>query len=124
MKKYIYILIALAIAGACSQEEDANAPGNPVIEPKTELTGAHFGDSLQFTMGVKDDEVPLSTLKAKLYFGDEVVSETTIRTKTSGEYTGKLYVPYYANISNGTATLEFVLTNTHLSTVKKHTTCR
>ena len=119
MKKYIYLLIALMIAGACSKDEDANAPGNPVITPKTEFNGAHFGDSLQFTMGVNDDEVPLSTLKAKLYFGDEIVSETTIRTKTGGEYTGKLYVPYYANIPNGTATLEFALTNTHLSTVKK-----
>lgn len=118
MKKYIYLLIALTIAGACSQEED-NAPGNPVIEPKTELNGAHFGDSLSFTMGVKDDEAPLSTLKAKLYFGDELVSETTIRTKTGGEYTGKLHVPFYANIPNGTATLEFVLTNTHLSTARK-----
>lgn len=116
MKKYIYLLTALIIVAACSRDEDAKTPGNPVMEPKTELNGAHFGDSLQFTMSVKDDEVPLSTLKAKLYFGDEVVSETTIRTKTSGDYTGKLYVPYYANIPNGTATLEFVLTNTRLAT--------
>jgi hypothetical protein len=119
MKKYIYLLIALVITGACSQEEDANAPGNPVIEPKTEFNGAQFGDSLQFTVSVQDDIVPLSTLKAKLYFGDEMVAETTIRTKTNGNYSGKLYVPYYANIPNGTATLEFVLTNTHLTTVKK-----
>ncbi|MDR2801702.1 MAG: DUF5125 domain-containing protein [Prevotellaceae bacterium] len=119
MKKYICLLIALTIAGACSQEEDANAPGNPVIEPKTEFSDAHFGDSIAFTIGVKDNDVPLSTLKAKLYFGDELVAETTIRTKNSGDYTGKLYVPYYANIPNGTATMEFVLTNTHLTTVKK-----
>jgi hypothetical protein len=119
MKKYIYLLTALAIASACSQEEDANAPGNPVIEPKTEFTSAHFGDSLSFTMGVKDDVVPLSTLKAKLYFGEEVVAETAIRTKTDGDYAGKLYVPYYANIPDGTATLEFTLTNIHLTVVKK-----
>jgi hypothetical protein len=119
MKKYIYPLIALIMAGACSQEEDAKAPGNPVIEPKTEFNGAHFGDSLQFTIGVKDDIVPLSTLKVKLYFGDEVVAETAIRTKTNGDYTGKIYVPFEANIPNGTATLEFVLTNTHMTTVTK-----
>jgi hypothetical protein len=119
MKKYIYLLAALMVASACSQEEDANASGNPVIEVKTEFSNAHFGDSLSFTMGVKDGVVPLSTLKAKLYFGDEVVSEITIRTKTDGDYTGKLYIPYYANIPNETATLEFVLTNTHLNAVKK-----
>jgi hypothetical protein len=117
MKKYIYLLAALVIAGACSKE-DGHAPGNPVIEPKTEFSSARFGDSLSFTIGV-NDEVPLSTLKAKLYFGDEVVAEATIRTKANGDYSGKLYVPYYANIPNGTATLEFELTNTHLNIVKK-----
>jgi hypothetical protein len=119
MKKYIYLLTALLVAGACSQDDDTNAPGNPVITPKTEFTGAHFGDSLAFTMNVADDNAPLSTLKAKLYFGDEVVAETAIRTKTAGDYSGKLYIPCYANIPNGTATLEFVLTDTHLSTATK-----
>jgi hypothetical protein len=77
-----------------------------------------FGDSLQFTIGV-NDEVPLSTLKAKLYFGEEIVSETLIRTKTTGDYTGKIYIPFYKDIPNETATLEFILQNTNLATVTK-----
>jgi hypothetical protein len=119
MKKYIYPLIALLMAGACTEKEDNPAPGNPVMEQTSTLTSVHFGDSLTFTMNVKDDEVPLSVLKARLYFGDEIVSETTIRTRTNGDYTGKLYVPFHPNIPNGTASLEFELNNVHMTTVKK-----
>jgi hypothetical protein len=120
MKKYIYPLIAILIAGACSQDDDNNsAPGNPVIEQTTAINAAHFGDSLTFTVSVKDDEAPLSQLKARLYFGEEIVAETVIRTKTNGDYTGKLYVPFLANIPNGTASLEFELNNVRMTTVKK-----
>lgn len=109
----------MAIAGflalnACKKEEQ-KVPGNPIIDTKTTFTTAHFGDSLQFTVGVSDAQVPLSTVKARLYYSDELVSETVIRTKTNGDYTGKIYVPYYANVPNGTATLKIVLQNIHLT---------
>jgi hypothetical protein len=118
MKKHIYLLLTLIILGSCSKEDGNQAPGNPVIEPKSEFSAAMFGDSLSFTVGV-NDEIPLSTLKVNLYFGDEAVSQTVIRTKDNGDYTGKIYIPYYPNIPNGKATLEFVLQNTNLTTVKK-----
>jgi hypothetical protein len=93
-------------------------PGNPVMEPKIEFTNAFFGDSLSFTIGVSDN-VPLSILTANLYFGDEKVSGTVIRTKTNGDYSGKIFIPYYKDVPDGTATLEFILTDTHLTSVKK-----
>lgn len=91
------------------------AAGNPVIETETEFSKAFFGDSLTFTAHVFDQDVALSTLKAHLYYGDELVSETVIRTKANGDYTGKIYIPYYANIPNGTATLKLVLQNIHFT---------
>src|SRR5690606_4123256 len=60
---------------------------------------------------LEDKYVPLSTLKVQLYFTDDIVSETTIRTKENGSYTGKIYVPFLKDIPNGTATLKFVLQN-------------
>jgi hypothetical protein len=96
--------------GACSEDKGAGV-GKPVINVKTSIGAAHFADSLPFTVEVSDAEVPLSTLKARLYYGEEQVSETVIRTKTNGEYSGKIYIPYYANIPNGSATLLFVLQN-------------
>lgn len=113
MKRLLYPMVLLAgmlILGSCEKDE-VKKVGNPVIESKTEFTSAHFGDSLEFTVNVSDAEVPLSTVKAQLFFSEEMVSETVIRTKTNGDYSGKIYVPYYANIPNGTATLKLVLQN-------------
>ncbi len=76
------------------------------------VENACFGDSLTFTINASDAEVPLSTIHAELYFGEEMVSEQVIRTKVSGaDYQGKIYVPYYANIPDGNATLRLTLQN-------------
>jgi len=118
MKKLRIFLVVLAgvlTMNAC-KKEDQKAPGNPVLTIKTDFSSAYFGDSLQFTVGVSDDAgIPLSTLKARLYYSDELVSETVIRTKTEGDYSGKLFIPYYANVPNGTATLQLVLQNIHFT---------
>jgi len=121
MKKYKFlwlILPCIFILSACSKDDNNMTPGNPMLNLVEEISSAFFGDSLQFIVEVSDN-VPLSILNACLYFGDEKVSETTIRTKTDGEYTGKLFIPYYANIPNGVATLMLMLKDTHLSSVTK-----
>ena len=112
MKKSIYIILSfIGFLGlnACS---DDDVPGNPIMELKTENTDAFFGDSLTFTINASDHDVPLSTLKVQLFYGEEQVSETTIRTKLSGnDYNGKIYIPYYANIPDGKGTLKYILQN-------------
>lgn len=122
MKKSIYIT-TLALAGILAMNscnDDEFLAGNPSMEVKTEDADALFGDSLPFTIKASDVDVPLSTLKAQLFYGEEQVSETVIRTKTSGsDYVGKIYVPYYANIPNGKATLKYVLQNIHFTTTEK-----
>lgn len=120
MKKSIYTLLAftgILAMHSCSDEEFL--PGNPDMELKTEKASALFGDSLPFTIKASDVDVPLSTLKAKLFYGEEQVSETVIRTKTSGsDYTGKVFVPYYPSVMDGRATLKFVLQNIHFTTTE------
>ena len=93
MKKSIYITLALAgILSMNSCNDDEFLPGNPSMEIKAENADALFGDSLPFTIKASDVDVPLSTLKAQLFYGEEQVSETVIRTKTSGsDYTCLLY---------------------------------
>lgn len=120
MKKYIYLFLISVVAlgfNSCSDDDD-NAPGNPVINANNSFNTSNkvlFGDSLPFKINVSDSEVPLSTLKVRLYYSEEIVSETVIRTKTNGDYSGKIFIPYYANIPNGTATLKLVLQNIHLT---------
>jgi len=113
----IILLVALSLT-SCNKNDDGKDTGNPAIELPAQLSPAFFGDSLPFTATVSDN-VPLSTLKSDLYFGEEIVSSTTIRTKENGDYSGKIYIPFYANTPDGTATLEFTLTNINLGKVVK-----
>ncbi|MDE6282885.1 MAG: DUF5125 domain-containing protein [Muribaculaceae bacterium] len=118
--KYI-LTVALAMPALLWSCKDDDAPfGNPVIDYRDATETAHFGDSLSFTVNAADSEVALSTLKAQLYYGDEMVEETVIRTKESGkDYTGKIYLPYFANVPDGTATLKLVLQNINF-TITEH----
>lgn len=111
LTKYILPLAAIGFMfTAC--DDDEPILGNPVMDYQDVVTDAHFGDSITFTVKATDVDVPLSTLKAQLYFGEEMVQETVIRTKESGkDYTGKIYVPYFANVPDGTATMKLLLQN-------------
>ncbi|MDG5800244.1 DUF5125 domain-containing protein [Marinilabiliaceae bacterium ANBcel2] len=114
MKKsivYIGLSLFLFVLFSCDDNDDV-VKGDPLLILQEEITSAHFGDSIPFTATVSDKEqVPLSTVKAKLFFGDEKVEETVIRTKNEGDYTGKIFVPFLKDIPDGTARLEFVLQN-------------
>lgn len=88
LKYYLMALAGIAMLNACS--DDDPVPGNPTMDFQAEPSSALFGDSLPFTIKASDADVPLSTLKARLYFSDEMVSETIIRTKVNGQdYTGE-----------------------------------
>ena len=119
MKSYKFLALLLASSSillpACSDDE--MAPGNPTMDVTGSLQNACFGDSLSFSVKAFDAEVPLSTIHAELYFGDEMVSEEVIRTKENGAtYEGKIYVPNIANIPDGKALLRLTLQNIHFTT--------
>lgn len=117
--KYIKSLALAFALGAVltSCSDDDLLKGNPIMDITGSLGQACFGDSLSFTVKASDAEVPLSTIHADLYFGDEMVSQEIIRTKFSGaDYPVKIYVPYYANIPDGKATLRLTLQNINFTT--------
>lgn len=115
---FAMLMASASLLTACS--DDDMAPGNPIMDVTGNLGEACFGDSLSFAIKASDSEVPLSTIHAELYFGDEMVSEKVIRTKVSGEtYEGRIYVPYYANIPDGQATLRLTLQNIHFTTTEQ-----
>lgn len=115
---FAMLLASAALVSACNDDE--LAPGNPVMNVTGNLGSACFGDSLRFTVNASDQEVPLSTIHAELYFGDEMVSEQVIRTKESGkDYEAVVGVPYLANIPDGKATLRLTLQNIHFTTTEQ-----
>ncbi len=122
MKFYKFPIIA-AVALSASMvacDDDDLGPGNPVMQVVSSPSDVHFGDSLEFTINASDASVPLSTIHATLYFGDEPVEETVIRTKESGkDYTGKIYIPYFANVPDGKARLHLSLQNISFTMVEE-----
>lgn len=117
----IFGIALLAILGlsACNNDDDPlpRGDGKPVVSIQDVPTTACFGDSLTFTVNCKDEGgVALSTLKGFLYFDDEIVGQTTLRTKADGQYTGKVYVPFLKDIPNGNAKLKLTLQNIHFTT--------
>jgi hypothetical protein len=121
IKYLIPVLTGLTLTTACYDDDDPVKPvGNPVMDIRSSFANVHFGDNLPFTVGV-NDELPLSTLTATLYSGEEEVARTTIRTKENGEYSGLIHVPFYKDIPDGTATLKFALLNTTMKSVMHET---
>lgn len=111
-------MLACSMLTACN--DDDWAAGLPTMDVTGNLGSAYFGDSLTFKVKAFDAEVPLSTIHAELYFGDEMVNEQVIRTKENGaEYKGSLYIPYYPNIPDGKATLRLTLQNIHFTTTEQ-----
>ena len=117
MKSTLYILAGVLLLSTSSCQKDSpKEPGNPTMEIVSAQSQGHFGGSIPFSITAGDPSVPLSTLRAELYYGEEKASETVIRTKESGKtYTGKLFAPYYKNVPDGTATVIYTLQNIHFT---------
>ncbi|MCS3553423.1 MULTISPECIES: DUF5125 domain-containing protein [unclassified Sphingobacterium] len=109
---FLFGTVAVAALYSCKKDEKyVYQIGEPKLEVKSDISAAHFGDSLVFQVHASDQEIALSTVKVQLFFTDDQVSETTIRTKENGDYSGKIFIPFYKNVPNGKATLKFILQN-------------
>lgn len=74
-----------------------------------------YGGKVNFEVTMTD-RYALSTLKAQVFFDDEMVAEEVIRTKSDGTYSGSVTLPFYKNIPDGDATLRLVGQNVRFGT--------
>lgn len=108
----MFFLAAAAFAWAgitgCQDEKTLETTDKgPVMEVVSADDAAYFGGNVHFSVSMKDP-VALSTLKAQVFFDDEMVAETVVRTKADGTYEDVVRVPFAADIPDGTATLRLV----------------
>lgn len=122
MLKYIALsLLVAACSTACKDEPKLLTTD---IGPEMTVVSADasglFGGKVNFEVTMTD-RFPLSTLKAQVFFDDEMVAEEVIRTKTNGTYTGAVTLPFYKNVPDGDATLRLVGQNIRfgLTTIEK-----
>lgn len=116
MKNIVKATIALTAAASvfmsCKKEfEYVFADKGPNLSVASYSESADMGGRLTFSVDVSDSDFALSTVKAKLCFDQDVVSDTTIRTKEAGIYDGWLDVPFMKDIPNGNAALVFEAQN-------------
>lgn len=114
-KHYLLCLMAGSLIGvsSCNDKNDEyDDVGHSTIVSLNGPESVYMGDSIKFTFNVADDgEIPLSTSKIQLFYGNEVVSERIVLTGKSGTYTGKILVPLMKNIPDGDATLKVRVQN-------------
>ena len=90
------MIAVLPFLTACIDEDYHNIvlQGDPLINTSS-IGTTQMGQECSFSVNCSDkNHIALSTLKAELCFSGEVVDETTIRTKSEGDYTVSLEVPY------------------------------
>lgn len=82
---------------------------------------ANASDSIYFSLDIKDPQTPLSTLEIALVFGDKELYSGSIRT---AGYTARIedhgiYIPFYAGLEEGEATLSITAINVEGSEKKE-----
>ncbi|MBO5217009.1 MAG: DUF5121 domain-containing protein [Alistipes sp.] len=107
--KYIALpLLAIATMVGCKDDPELRVTDQgPQMNVVAVDAEAYFGSNIHFEVTMNDVR-PLSTLKAQLFFDEEMVAETVIRTKENGTYEGTVLVPFAPAIPDGTAKLALV----------------
>lgn len=107
--KYIALsLLGAACTTACQDDPELLTTdiGPEMTAVSSDASGV-FGGKVGFE-ATMTDRYALSTLKAQVFFDDEMVAEEVIRTKENGTYSGTVTLPFYKNIPDGEATLRLV----------------
>ena len=119
MKTLKYIALSLLVAACTTACKDDPELLTTDVGPEMTVVSADasgvFGGKVNFEVTMTD-RYALSTLKAQVYFDDEMVAEEVIRTKADGTYTGAVTLPFYKNVPDGEATLRFVGQNVRFGT--------
>ena len=119
MKTLKYIALSLLVAASTTACKDDPELLTTDVGPEMTVVSADasgvYGGKVDFEVTMTD-RYALSTLKAQVFFDDEMVAEEVIRTKSDGTYSGSVTLPFYKNIPDGEATLRFVGQNVRFGT--------
>jgi len=115
-KTFIALSALVAVSSCYKEPEFEFAQKGPDMTITCDES-ALMGGKIDFTANLTDEQYPLSTIIAQLYWDLELgnpVSEVVVRTKSEGTYLGSLPVPFEKLLPDGIAAVVFKATNTHL----------
>lgn len=110
-------IAALSLAGIFAAASCQKTPElvltdvGPEMNVNSWTESTYMGADIKFSVDVNDADFALSTLKAKLFYAEDAVSDVTIRTKENGTYEGTIHAPLMKNVYNGIASLVFASQN-------------
>ena len=119
--KNMTVLCAVALAAlSCNKtEEFKRAEKGPDMTISSYTESTYMGAVITVNMNINDKDFALSTVKASLLYGETEVANTTVRTKTEGEYAVKIQAPLLKDVPNGTASLVLKAQNVGLGITEK-----
>ena len=97
MKTLKYIALSLLVAASTTACKDDPELLTTDVGPEMTVVSADasgvYGGKVDFEVTMTD-RYALSTLKAQVFFDDEMVAEEVIRTKSDGTYTEIFFIDY------------------------------
>ncbi len=119
--KNMTVLCAVALAAlSCNKtEEFKRAEKGPDMTVASYTESTYMGAVITVNVNITDKDFALSTVKASLLYGETEVANTTVRTKTEGEYAVKIQAPLLKDVPNGTASLVLKAQNVGLGITEK-----
>jgi len=109
MNKNTLFLWALAIFVCFSSCEEKGSTMPSLSNVAVPVT-AHFGDSVPFSLTANCKE-NLSSITAKIHYGDGKVLEQLFPVSNTGTFTGKLYMPYFTGGIGNSVSVTFSVKN-------------
>lgn len=104
--------IGLLSITSCDDANDKfDDKGSCSILSFTGQESAYMGDSITFNFQVISQGVPLNQAKVQLLFDEKIVSERFLTVTGNGAYSAKIFVPFLANIPDGTAKVAIYVQN-------------
>ena len=99
--------LGVTLLSSCNDKnDDFDDKGSSQVIAIEAPTKVYMGDSIEVKYSIKANEFRANQSKIQLYVGDEMVSERMMTTPADGEYSGKIFVPYYKGIEDQEVTVK------------------
>ncbi len=105
-------LFLFGLTSCNDKNDDYDEVGRSTVVSLDGPSTAFMGDSLSFSFKIADDgNIQLNTSKIQVVYGEEIVSERIMVTPKSGEYSGKVLLPFIKDVNDGDVTIQLRIQN-------------
>ncbi len=97
---------ALGLSSCNDKNDEFDDKGSVQVVSIVAPSTVNMGDSVEIKYSIKANVFRANQSKIQLYLGGEMVSERMMTTPENGEYSSKIYIPYYKGIEDQEVTVK------------------